>query len=418
MLREWKEKLLSKLNPAQEKIREIHGEELVSPISVYTYRNAYNNIEVVNRGANLLSECAAGIQVDVGDKITTITPVSKNMRAQKLHTLLNFQPNPYQDANSFFRYGYLDLILEGNFFIYFDGAHLYHLPATNVEIITDKRTFINSYKYEEIVFQANEIIHVKENSSFSIFRGRSRLESASSSIETLQYMLNFQKSFFRNSAVPGLVLKSPNAIGKKIKERILEEWTSNFNPKTGGRRPVLLDGDLSIDKFTEDYDKLEFSESIKDLETKLLEALGVPEVLLASGNNANISPNLRMFYLNSVLPLTERLYSSLQIFFGYDLKAITQDVQALRPELKDIANYLTSLTNAGILTRNEARESIRFVKVEDDETADQLIVPANVAGSAVNPGEGGAPPKPEENASSSAKEFNVVDITQHGGRNV
>lgn len=388
--------LEEKLNPAQAYIHDDQGESVNSSYRTYTYKVAYNNIEVVNRGTNLITESAAAIKVDVGDTISSITPVRSGMRVKKLISLMNYQPNPYQDADSFYRYCFMDLILEGNIFIYYDGVHLYHLPAYNVEVISDKKTFINSYKYDgEKTFQANEIIHVKENSSVSIFRGRSRLESANSSIETLGHMLNFQKGFFKNSAVPGLVLRSPNALGARIKERILSEWTTNFNPKTGGRKPILLDGDLTIDKFTEDYSTLEFSESVKDLEQKILEALGVPEVLLTSGNNANINPNLRMFYLNTILPTVEKLHSAMQVFFGFDLSPITQDVQALRPELQDISNYLTSLTNAGIITRNEARESLRYVKV-DDEEADNLILPANVAGSAVDPSQGGAPPKPDE----------------------
>lgn len=407
MLNRLKHYIVDKLNPSQPDISNDEGSVLGSSYKTYSFKQAYDKIEVVNRGCDLISESCAGIKVDVGDSITSIVPIRSGMRRQKLDRLLNFQPNPYQDANSFYRSIYLDLLLEGNAFIYFDGVYLYQLPANRVEVISDKRTFINSYKYAEVKYQADEILHIKENSSASIFRGRSRLESADNSVKTLQYMLNFQQNFFQNSAVPGLVLKSPNALGQKIKERILQEWTTNYNPKTGGRKPVILDADLTLDTLNMDYSKLDFEASVKDKEIKILEALGVPEILLNAGNNANINPNLRMFYLNTVLPLTEKLYSVFQVFFGYDLKAVIQDVQALRPELKDIANYLTSLTNAGIITRNEARESIRFVKL-DDPKADELILPANIAGSAVDPGVGGAPEDSDNTDENSGKLFKIV----------
>ena len=49
--------------------------------------------------------------------------------------------------------------------------------------------------------------------------------------------------------------------------------------------------------------------------------------------------------------------------------------------------------NAGIISPNEARGSLGFEAVEG---YDDLRVPANIAGSAVNPDEGGRPPEGEE----------------------
>ena len=63
--------------------------------------------------------------------------------------------------------------------------------------------------------------------------------------------------------------------------------------------------------------------------------------------------------------------------------------------MKEEGTYLTALVNAGIMTRNEARAKIRL-DTHNEDMADQLILPANVAGSAVNPGQGGAPKKPTD----------------------
>ena len=62
---------------------------------------------------------------------------------------------------------------------------------------------------------------------------------------------NFQDNFFKNGAVPGLVLKSPNTLSEKIKERMLQAWISRYNPNTGGRRPLFLDGGLEVENLTE-----------------------------------------------------------------------------------------------------------------------------------------------------------------------
>ena len=71
---------------------------------------------------------------------------------------------------------------------------------------------------------------------------------------------------------------------------------------------------------------------------------------------------------------------------------------ALQPELKDQAAYYATLVNTGILTPNEAREALRLETIDG---FDQPRVPANIAGSAANPEQGGrpeeTPPAEEEN---------------------
>lgn len=392
--------IIDKLNPAQPII---HRDEMESYSlgRVWTYKNAYEKVEVVNRGTNLIVDLSSGIYFDVGDKLHSVGQY--NLRQKKLNSLVNFQPNPYYNINLFRRNIYLDLILEGNAFIYFDGSNLYNLPSEDVKIVSDPVTYVDHYEYQdEQIFKPYEIIHIKDNSSKSVFRGASRLMSANDSIKTLADMLDFQQNLFKNGAVPGLVLKSPNILGRVIKDRIVSEWQQRYNPKSGGRRPVVLDGGLDVGTLNVEYDKLDFSASVTEKEDIILEALGVPPILLKAGNNANILPNLKLFYITTIIPLVEKVTTAFEHFFGYDLKLITQNILALRPELRDEANYLTTLTNAGILTRNESREMIRKPPAEQD-FADELILPANVAGSAASPNtQGGRPQEDNQNQDNSS----------------
>jgi phage portal protein BeeE len=117
-------------------------------------------------------------------------------------------------------------------------------------------------------------------------------------------------------------------------------------------------------------------------------AIGVPPILLQGGNNANIAPNLRLFYLETVLPIVKLYISAVERYFGYDVEAITSTVSALQPELKDIATYHQTLVNGGVITPNEARTELRYAKIEGGDT---IRVPANIAGSAANPSQGGRP---------------------------
>ena len=390
-----KDFIIEKLNPAQSEIVDDFGEEHGPSINLYNNQKAYNTIEIVNRGVNLLVDGAADVPLDVGDMLGFFNSPNR-VRQPRLQELLNFKPNPYYNADLFKRNIFIDLILEGDAFIYYDGAYLYNLPAINVDIVSDRKTYIKEFKYADKVFKPSEIIHIKDNSGDSIYEGTSRLDSAKQSLNTLKSMLDYQKNFFDNSAVPGIILITPNPLSERVKTRLTRQWMSKYNPSRGGKRPMILDGEFKVESLSKyNFNELDFVDSIANYEKMVLKALGVPPILLDSGNNANINPNLRMFYVETILPLVNKVVQALEWYFGYDIKPVTQDILALAPELKDQANYLTSITNAGIITRNEARAEIRM-EPSDDPEADKLIIPANIAGSATDPSEGGRPSNDEE----------------------
>jgi len=120
--------------------------------------------------------------------------------------------------------------------------------------------------------------------------------------------------------------------------------------------------------------------------------MGVPPLLLDSGNNANIRPNHRMYYLETVLPIVRKMNFAFERYFGYDLQEDISNVPALQPELRDQAAYYSTLVNTGVITPNEARASLRMEALDG---LDEVRVPANIAGSAANPEEGGRPPEEE-----------------------
>jgi HK97 family phage portal protein len=384
--------LIQKLNPAQPQIAAAEGSR--GPLaSSIPYERAYERLEVVNRGVNMVVDAAAQINIDVGDK--EAFPGVATIRHKKLVSLLNRVPNPYQTADAFRRNLFLDLIMDGNCFIYFDGAHLYHLPAQNVTIVPDKKTFIKGYDYNGTKYKPSEIIHIQDNSTESIYRGKSRLSSAKSTITLLYSMRDFQNNFFQNGAVPGLILKTPNTLSAKVKERLTNSWAQKYNPKSGGRRPLVLDGGLEIDSISNvDFKKLDFEDSVTNLENTVLKVIGIPPILMEGGNNANIRPNQKLMYQETVLPLVRKLISGLERYFGYDLAAALEELSPLQPELDDKARYYSTLVNGGVLTPNEAREALRLNKIEGH---DDIRIPANIAGSASNPSEGGRPQGNEEN---------------------
>jgi HK97 family phage portal protein len=378
-----------KLNPVQQYLQEITS----SREDHNSYERYYEELEIVNRGVNMIVDDVAEIPVRVGGP-TKAKSVAKNIRRAKVDLLLNLEPNLYQDVSTFKRQCITDYLLDGNIFMYFDGVYLYHIPADKVTIHSDPKTYINRFTYNEVDYSPNEIIHIKENSFHSMYRGVSRLKPAVRTMKIIKSMRNFQDNFFNNGAVPGLVLKSPNTLSEKIKERMIQSWSARYNPTTGGRRPLILDGGIEVDDLTNvNFKDLDFQNSILENEKIIVKALGIPYLMLDSGNNANIRPNMRMYYLETILPINRKINYALERFFGFEIKEDTTDIPALQPELRDQSAYYTSLVNGGIITAAEARERLGFDEI--DNTQD-IRIPANIAGSATNPDQGGRPAEEEE----------------------
>ena len=385
-----KEDDLEKLNPIQQYLGQTSES---SREFTANYEQFYENLEIVNRGVNLIVDDVAEIPATVNRVATN--GVIKGLRRARVDSLLNKEPNLFQDISSFKRNLVTDFLLDGNIFIYFDGAHLYHLPADNVTIHADSKTYIEKYTYNDVDYAPEEIIHIKENSFYSIFRGTSRLKPAVRTMQLTTNMRKFQDNFFKNGAVPGLVLKSPNTLSEKIKERMIQSWTMRYRPDAGGRRPLILDGGIEVDEISNvNFRELDFQVAISENDKIILKALGVPPIMLDSGNNANIRPNMRMYYLETVLPIVRKINAAYSRFFGFEISEDVTDIPALQPELRDAASYYTALVNGGIITINEARDSLGYETLDGQ---DDIRVPQNIAGSAVNPDEGGRPEESDDN---------------------
>jgi HK97 family phage portal protein len=389
----WQDKdMEEKLNPAQPYYD--HKTE-PSREKVVNYERAYEDLEIVNRGVNLIVDDASEIPIAVGGQVQGMSSVIKGIKRSRVELLLNKEPNPFQDISTFRRNLITDYLLDGNIFIYFDGVHMYHLPANKVTIHASDTTYIERFSFNEKVdYKPSEIIHIKDNSFYSIYRGVSRLKPALRTMVLMRSMRDFQDNFFKNGAVPGLVLKSPNTLSEKIKERMIQSWSARYRPDAGGRRPLILDGGIEIDSVSNvNFKELDFQSAIAENEKIILKALGVPPMLLDSGNNANIRPNMRMYYLETILPIVRKINFAMERHFGFKCKEDITDIPALQPELRDQSQYYSALVNTGIISPNEARDALGFDPVEGH---DELRVPANIAGSAVNPDEGGRPPEGEE----------------------
>ena len=375
--------------------------------------SAYNRVDLVRTSVDFIINSCMRVPFEIEDRNRRDDNIDRKVSRQvrNIDRVLNISPNPIEDRTVFFKEAFLDLIIHGNAFINVDKESLYRLPAARVEIVPDKDRKVKMYKFKPnislvegpysgndyIEFTPEEIIHIQDPTLGDVLKGTSRVQQILPNIDLYVSMKKFQFNFFRNNAVPGVVLTSPNTLSKEVRDRILESWRNLYSAASrGSRSPAVLDGGLAIDKFSSmNFRELDFGKSIDIIKEDIVAFIGVPYILLNSGNNANLPNNEKRFYTHTVLPILEAFSTAFSHYF--DDKVIIRpnlfSIEALQPELKDRITYHAGLVNAGIITPNEAREGLNYPKI-DDPAMDEIREPVNITGSAVNPLEGG---KPSEN---------------------
>ncbi len=387
-----------KLNPAQSVMKEREPTSRRTLFQPYTASKAYKEVGILNRVVNMVIDAAAECAYEVGAQYTGLTTYG-TIKQKTLNKLLNVQPNPFMDISTFRRLIVTDLLFEGCAYIHFDGSSLYHVPASGMEVKADAKKFINKFVFDgRIEYKVNEIIFIKDNAfdlgSTAQITGQSRIQPVLGSLTKAAKMQEFKEKFLDNGTVIGLILETDEILNKKLRERKQEELQLDYNPRTGKSTVLILDGGMKAKPYSQisSFKDLDFESDLTRYSKDVCVTLGVPQVLIDGGNNANIRPNVELLYYLTVVPMLNKLSSSVSFFFGFPVKPTLVDVAALTPDRDSEAKYITSLVNNGIMTGNEGRKELRLEPI-DEEQMNKIRIPANVAGSAtgVSGQEGGRP---------------------------
>lgn len=390
-----------KLNPAQAQIHHREPSTNRSNRRPQTTRNSFRDMEIVNRGVNMLIDSCAEVDFDI-QETRGFTTYGSGIKKVTLNRILNQRPNMFMDSSTFWRLVYMDFLLEGWAFIHYDSVEqaLYHVPAAGMEVFADAKYYINHYLYDgKVKYAPNEIIFIKDNAfqgHTSQISGYPRVLSALSSIIRKDKLQHFKEKFFDNGTVIGMVVETDQILNKRLKDRYREEIRIDHNVRNGKSNIVFLDGGMKAKSLNAtNLNELGIKDDLDRFDRDICTALGIPPILMDGGNNANIRPNVELYYYTTVLPIVEKFEKALEFFFGFDIKLDTSDISALSPDRESEAKELASKVNNGIMTGNEARQDLRLAPI-DDPLMDKIRIPANVAGSNSNvAGQEGGKPKEE-----------------------
>ena len=371
---------------------------------------AYNVIAAATRAINLIAEYAAPVEINAFRKDRQMY-IRAEKSVNKIERFLDF-PNPTQSKIDFWTEHYTYLMLYGTAFIVLEKDGFYNLLPTLVTIMPGERGFIDTLTYGDGAnaknYKPEEVAIVRLPAPTSRYIGTGIYDKLSSEINLVNKMLSYQGNSLNNGGVHKYAFASDNVLGEKLKAKIRDEWKKfhSIGSKSAGLPPIL-DGGIKLTKIDVSMADLDFNKSIDRLEISIIKNLGVPPELMGGNTNIDLSKSMRLFFINTVLPLLDKTTSALTLLLSrnpgffrignntYYIKPDLRSVLALREDSATASKSAQSLYVSGIITKNEARIRNNFPEDPDPE-ADEYMVPQNIAGSNVNPSTGGRPPKTDD----------------------
>ena len=364
-------------------------------------KDGYQENAIVHRCIQLISNSASAVKIDVFSDQTKLDN-------HELISLLN-RPNPLQSGVEYFASLYSYLLISGNSYLLRDTEsftpprELYLLRPDRIEIKAGTSVIPESYNYvidgrTESVYPVDQktgqgqIKQIKLWSPLDDFYGLSPIMASAYNIDQHNLAGMHNVALLKNGCTPSGMLKfeptdetgMSTQLTDEQRARLLEDLEFRFQGTHNSGRPMLLEGNFSYQQLGLNPKDMDFLELLNLSAREIALCFGVPAQLIGipdSQTYSNMETAKLALYEETVIPLLKRVESDLNEYLAplydgdlriqYDLDSIP----AMAEKRKQIYENVVQGVNAGILTRNEARDRLGLEEVSG---GDELYIPSNL----------------------------------------
>ena len=346
-------------------------------------RNTYEWMKTFSKSPRLavVEKIASDLSFATG-KLYVVDGNGEEHELEK-HSFLDFweKPNPLYEfsAASIRRLQEIYLLLKGEGYFVMERdaagrpAELWPVPSHWVQM-----TPYLGHPYYTIRTTSGNILDVSVDDMFVMkdlnpldpfLRGLGQAESVADEVEIDEYAAQFQKRFFYNNAAPDLIVSMPGATEQQ-RSRFRAEWLEKFKGVFRSHGIATIAGNINVQKISENMKDMDMIQGRIFLRDAVLEHFGVPREIMGITESSNRATSEAAQYIYAQNVLTPRLkrreYAINQQLlpqFGENLVWRYDDIIPKNQEF-DKAVGLDGW-NAGILTKDEAREKLGMPPAPD-----------------------------------------------------
>lgn len=254
-----------------------------------------------------------------------------------------------------------------------------------------------------ISLKPDEVIFIKNMNPRSVWRGYGVVEAAQKSIDTLHYSEQYNLNFFKNSAVPFMVLYTDQKLSDQTLERLKNSWKSSYQGVDNAFKTAILEAGLKVEKLQATSKDMDFIEQQRFLRDKLMAmfkttkiALGITEDV----NRANAEASEYVFSKNCIKPKMAQFVDSFNEFLLplFDQKG-ELFLDFADPVPKDRVAKITEYSAATDkwMTKNEVRQEEGLPPLEGGDEIWQALNLTTMSNPTPNTPEIQTTPQPTEN---------------------
>lgn len=274
-----------------------------------------------------------------------------------------------------------------------------------MKIIPDPVEIIKHYTYhpggdfgDKVIVPKENVIHFKYFNPLNPYRGKGSIQAAALPLDIHTFAQEWNRNFFFNSAVPGLVFTTEKKLSKQVIERFINQWQASYGGRSKSNKIAFLGGGLKMDKTTLGAKELDFTEQQKLMRDDVLAVFKVPKTILGMTdevNRANAEATTRAFMERVVTPRMRKFVGCLNEFL-LPMYAGGENLffDFVDPSPEDVELKLKKYENARKFTWMTPNEIRIEENLEPIEGGDDLFAPLAGGTSSLF-----APTKPKEEKS-------------------
>jgi HK97 family phage portal protein len=267
-----------------------------------------------------------------------------------------------------------------------------------MKIQPDKKEIIKHYIYrpggsmtEKVIIPKENVIHFKNFNPLNPYRGKGSVQAAALPLDIHTFAQEWNRNFFFNSAMPGLVFTTEKKLNEKVIKRFIEQWQASYGGRAKSNKIAFLGSGLKLDKTTLGAKELDFAAQQRLMRDDILAVFKVPKSILGlteDVNRANAEATNKAFMERVITPRMTKFAGALTEFLlpMYNESSLFFDFTDPAPE--DVELQLKKYENAlkfGWLTPNEVRAEEGLEPLEGgDELMPLRVGGGNTIGTPIN----------------------------------
>ena len=341
----------------------------------YVDTNTALGVPAIYRGVTLIADAigALGLHSYRNGRIVKPTPQ------------ILIKPNPQETRIETISAMAASLILDGNYIAVLGERGANGLPDFFYPVAIDRVNLTRVdgrivYRIDEQVYEADDILHIKNFTLPGEFFGRGIVETQKQAIGKEIAINEYASRYFDGGVNPTAVIKSGNPdLTQEEADALKTAWLSMYSGRN--RQPAVLNSTTDFEILSSNAQESQLIEAQIQGLTEAANILGLPAYYLGAPNSSRTYANVEQENLQlvrwSIQPIAERIEQALsELLVRGQTAKFNYDTLLRTDTLSRYQAHAVGLTN-GFLTVDEVRDMENRDPIQgvDDEPIDTIEAP-------------------------------------------